>query len=81
MYKFDKFLNVEFYWGLEETDQQFLDHIFKVKMGDEEFIHKFQSNKNSFFIINIKQPNFELYHTYEWYGEIDWGKLDDITIL
>jgi len=81
MYKFDKFINVEFYWGLEETNQQFLDHIFKIKMGDEEFVHKFQSNKNSFFIINLKQPNFELYHTYEWYGEIDWCKLDNITIL
>ena len=80
IYKFDKFINVEFYWGLEETNQQFLDHIFKVKVGDEEFTHKFQSNKNSFFIVNLKESNFELHHTYEWYGITEWVKLDDIIV-
>jgi hypothetical protein len=80
IYKFEKFINVEFYWGLEETGQQHLDHIFKVKIGDEEFIYKFQSNKTSFFIINLKEPDFELYHTYDWYGTTEWVKLDDITI-
>lgn len=80
MYKFEKFINVEFYWGLEETNQQFLDHIFKIKMDGEEIIHKFQSNKNSFFIVNLQNPNFELHHTYEWYGDTEWTKLDDIYI-
>ena len=80
MFKFDKFINVEFYWGLEETGQQFLDHIFKVKFEGEEFTYNFQSNKNSFFIINLKQPTFELYHTYEWYGATEWIKLDDVVI-
>jgi FkbM family methyltransferase len=80
MFKFEKFVNVEFYWGLEKTTQQFLDHIFKINIGGEEFIHKFQSNKNSFFIINLKEPNFELHHTYEWYGDMEWDKLDDIYI-
>jgi hypothetical protein len=80
MFKFEKFINVEFYWGLEETTQTALDHIFKVKIGDDEFIYKFQSNKTGFFIINHKETNIELHHTYDWYGEMEWVKLDDFNV-
>lgn len=78
--KYDNFLNFEFYWGLEKTNQNFLDHIFKIKNKHEEFEYKFQSNKNGFFIIPLLSNELEIHHTYEWYGEINYIKLDNIFI-
>ena len=80
MYKFEKFLNVEFYWGLEETSQDFLDHIFYIRFGEKEMEHKFQSNKNSFFIVPLIDSKFEMWHTYEWYGDVDVKQLDIISL-
>jgi len=80
MLKYEGFLNVEFYWGLEKTGQQFLDHIFKIIIDGEETEYKFQSNKNGFFIINLTNQNFDMYHTYDWYNNMKWEKLDTVKI-
>ena len=71
---------MEFYWGLEETSQDFLDHIFYIIFGEKEMVHKFQSNKNSFFIVPLIDSKFEMWHTYEWYGDVDVKQLDIISL-
>jgi hypothetical protein len=80
MLRYEGFLNVEFYWGLEKTSHQFLDHIFKIIIDGEEIEYKFQSNKNGFFIISLTKENFDLYHTYDWYNNMKWEKLDIVQI-
>ena len=78
--KYEGFLNVEFYWGLEKTNHKFLDHIFKIVIDGKETEYKFQSNKNGFFIINLTNDNFDIYHTHDWYNNLKWEKLDTIKI-
>ena len=78
--KYEGFLNVEFYWGLEKTNHKFLDHIFKIVIDGKETEYKFQSNKNGFFIINLTNYNFDIYHTHDWYNNLKWEKLDTIKI-
>lgn len=80
MFRYEEFLNIEFYWGLEKTEHKFLDHMFKVVINGKEIEHKFQSNKNGFFMIGLTNENFDLYHTYDWYNNIKWEKLDTIHI-
>jgi len=80
MFRYEGFLNVEFYWGLEKTDHRFLDHIFKIVIAGKESEYKFQSNKNGFFIINLTDDDFDMYHTYDWYNKTNWEKLDTIKI-
>ena len=80
MFRYEGFLNVEFYWGLEKTDHRFLDHIFKIVIAGKESEYKFQSNKNGFFIINLINDDFDVYHTYDWYNKTNWEKLDTIKI-
>lgn len=43
-------------------------------------VHKFQSNKNSFFIVPLIDSKFEMWHTYEWYGDVDVKQLDMISL-
>lgn len=70
----------EYYWGLEKTEQQFLDHIFKIKAGEKEFIQKLQSDKNGFFILPIEAGNVSISHTYDWYGKQSWVELGEVLL-
>ena len=54
---------------------EFLDHEFKIN----EKIYHFQSNKNEEFFFN-KTENFDIYHTYDWYGEKSWKKILEKTV-
>jgi hypothetical protein len=73
--KQNKFLIFQFYWGLDKTKQNQLDHIFKI--NNEEY--KFQSELNNFFIINLTN-DIKIEHTYDWFGEQNWENLDSIKI-
>jgi hypothetical protein len=73
--------NFEYYWGLEETEHNFLDHIFKLEFDDlSEFVKKCQSEKNGFFIVNTDSLNIKVSHTYDWYGETEWVEIDTIKL-
>ena len=78
--KTNNIYSVEYYWGLEETKQQFLDHIFKIKTEKEEVLKAFQSNRHGFFILPAEAGTVGLSHTYDWYGERDWIDLGELTL-
>lgn len=78
--KTDKYLHFEYCWDLKSAEQFQLDHLFKIKIKNKELIFKFQSEKHNFFLIDNSNSTFELHHTYNWFGEENWEKLDSITI-
>jgi len=80
IFKHDNFYSLKYYWGLEETKQTFLDHIFKVETFEGEFIKKFQSNKNGFFIFKSSNDSIKIGHTYEWYEKTNWKDLGTIYL-
>ena len=67
---------VEFKWGIGRVGIEALDHSFIVKKNSQEVEYKFQSGENGFFIIQDFEKVTEILHTYDWYGEKDWRKLD-----
>lgn len=73
--------NFAYYWGLEKTTQNMLDHVFTLKLdnGDEQEI-KCQSNAYGFFILNTKSKSVVVEHTYDWYGEKNKIKLDKFKL-
>jgi hypothetical protein len=79
VYKNEDYVKIEFYWGLEKTDQKYLSHNFLIKHDNKEVEFKFQSSKNSYFIFYTKDNKFDMHHTYEWYGETDYKYLDTVT--
>lgn len=80
IFKHDNFFSLKYYWGLEETSQTFLDHIFKVETTEGTLIKKFQSNKNGFFIFKSTDDVINVEHTYEWYEKTNWKLLDSIYL-
>jgi len=75
IFRHENFYSMKYYWGLEETNQNFLDHMFKLETSEGEIIKKFQSNKNGFFIFKTLNDSIKIEHTYEWYGKTDWKDL------
>lgn len=67
---------LEFTWKIKDVGIQCLDHSFRIKNGDAELEYKFQSEKRGIFIVQNLQKNTEIYHTYDWYGQKDWKKLE-----
>ncbi len=80
IFKNNGMFNFEYYWGLEKTDQQFLDHIFEIETEEGTVIKKLQSNKNSFFVLNTKSNNVSIRHSYDWYGETNWVNVGDFSL-
>ncbi len=80
IYKSNGIYSFSYYWGLEKTSQQFLDHIFKIKTDEGEILKKLQSDKNGFFIITTKSKNISLSHTYDWYNEQNWVNFGQINL-
>jgi len=80
IFKNNGMFNFEYYWGLEKTDQQFLDHIFEIETEEGTVIKKLQSNKNSFFVLNTKSNNISIRHSYDWYGETNWVNIGDFSL-
>jgi len=72
--------NFAYYWGLEKTTQNMLDHIFYIKTNSGDFEFKCQSNTYGFFILNTKSENISIEHTYDWYGDKNLIKLDEIKL-
>lgn len=70
----------EYYWGLEKSNQNMLDHIFEINDGVSMNQFKFQSDKNGFFSIKSQSKKFIINHTYDWYGEMKWQILDEIKL-
>ena len=71
---------INYYWGLEKTKQQFLDHIFKIHTDNEIIERKLQSEKNGFFIFTTKSEKIKIEHTYDWFGDKKWADLGEIEI-
>lgn len=69
-----------YYWGLEKTSQQFLDHIFKINTENESIERKLQSEKTGFFIFTTKSKKINIEHTYDWFGDTNWEILDEVVI-
>lgn len=67
---------VEFTWKIKDVGIQALDHCFMIKTEGRETEYKFQSEERGFFVIYNLQKNTEIFHTYDWYGEKNWKKLD-----
>lgn len=80
IYKHENYLSLEYYWGLEQTEQKFLDHIFRINSNDSVIEKKFESNKNGFFIFKVNQEEIMIEHTFDWYGQIKWECLDIVQI-
>lgn len=80
IYKNNNIYSCEYYWGLEVTEQGFLDHIFKFKTEQGEFTKALQSDRSGFFIIPLEPGVATLSHTYDWYSDTDWVELDEITL-
>lgn len=78
--KHEDFFSFKYYWGLENTQQRFLDHFFRLKMGEDVIEKKFQSNKTGFFIFKPITDIIDLHHTYSWYDEVDWKLIDTIKL-
>jgi GR25 family glycosyltransferase involved in LPS biosynthesis len=74
--KADNYYLVEFSWKINDVGIERLDHAFIIKNEDKEIEYKFQSEQKGFFIINDFKKNTELFHTYDWYGEKNWQKID-----
>jgi GR25 family glycosyltransferase involved in LPS biosynthesis len=67
---------VEFTWNIKDVGIQCLDHSFIIKNDGIETEYKFQSEQRGFFIIQKLQNDTEISHTYDWYGQKDWKKLN-----
>jgi FkbM family methyltransferase len=80
LYNSNKLIKLEYYWGLETTNQQFLDHEFKVTSDDKVFNNTFSSSKTGFMIINPQSDIIIIEHTYDWYGNKNWELLDTINL-
>lgn len=78
--KQDGFYSLKYYWGLEKTGQQFLDHFFRVDLGHETIEKRFQSNKSGFFIFTTDSHVINIEHTYSWYDDVDWKLIDTIQL-
>lgn len=76
VHKHENFYSLKYYWGLEETNQNFLDHIFKIETSEGVIEKKFQSGKNGFFIFKTNDISIQIEHTYEWFEEKNWRVLD-----
>jgi hypothetical protein len=68
----------EYEWDLLKSNQQFLDHIFKISDGINEQTFNFQSNKSGFFYFHTNTNKLVINHSYDWYSTIDWKTLDII---
>lgn len=62
-------LCLQFEWN-KNNSIDFLDHEFKI--SDQ--IYHFNSDKFGNFYFK-KLENFEIYHTYDWYGKKEWKKI------
>lgn len=80
IFKHDKFFSLKYYWGLEETKQTFLDHIFKIETSEGTVLKNFQSNKNGFFIFKSLDELIKIEHTFEWYGKTNWRELCSVYL-
>lgn len=78
--KNNDFYLFNFYWGLEKTSQNMLDHAFEIDdtLNKEQF--KFQSDKNGIFLYKTTSNKITINHTYNWYGEINWITLDVVNL-
>ena len=74
--KLDNQLLIEFHWLLKNTEQSFLDHVFKIN----DTLFHFQSEEYNFFIIDCKNSVLKIEHSYDWFGQNDWQILDHINI-
>lgn len=80
IFKHEDYYSLKYYWGLTETNQTFLNHIFKLVSDEVIFEKMYQSDKNGFFIFKPTQNFFRIHHTYEWYQEQNWQLLDVVVI-
>lgn len=80
IFKGNNTYRLEYYWGLEKTQQQSLDHIFKIKTLETESLKAFQSSKNGFFILPFDSGTIGISHTYDWYGEQNWIDLGEVVL-
>jgi hypothetical protein len=75
IYEHEDFLTLKYYWGLSETNQNFLDHVFRIETTEGLIEKKFQSGKNGFFIFKTNDKHLDIQHTYQWYEETNWLNL------
>lgn len=68
----NEFLVLKFNWN-NDNIVEFLDHEFRI---NDEIFHFFSDKTNHFFF--KRTDKFELYHTYDWYGEKNWELIDKI---
>lgn len=70
---------LEFDWN-KKNNIEFLDHEFRINYK----IHHFNSEKNNEFEFTLnkenKETSFEIFHTYDWYGERNWESLCIVKI-
>ena len=71
----DDLILLTFDWNTQ-NNIDFLDHAFKIH--DE--IYHFNSEKMNEFVFNNKEKSFEIFHTYEWYGERKWESLCEVKL-
>jgi GR25 family glycosyltransferase involved in LPS biosynthesis len=75
IYEFNStLLTLSFEWN-KNNNVEFLDHEFKI---NDEIFH-FNSDKFGNFYLK-KQNNLEIYHTYDWYGEKIWQKIETLIL-
>jgi hypothetical protein len=70
------FLIFEYFWGIEKVKIPALSHCFKVIKDGKEEIFEFGSSETGFFIVENRFDSLEIQHTYDWYGEKKWEKID-----
>lgn len=80
--KKEKYIILDYFWGLRQAEQQFLDHVFKIKTKNKEIEYPFQSHETGslFFSYDDDGVKIELYHTYCWYKNRDWKFIDVIKL-
>lgn len=80
IFKCEGMYNFEYYWGLDQVEQEFLDHIFEITTDEGVVVKKLQSNKNGFFVLNTKSNTIVIRHSYDWYGDTDFKEITTISL-
>lgn len=80
IFKHEEYLSLKYYWGLEKTNQKFLDHFFRINIDNDVIEKRFQSNKTGFFIFKTTNNPIKIEHTYSWYEDVNWEVIDMIVL-
>jgi hypothetical protein len=68
---------LKYEWDLSKANMECLSHSFKIvnKINNNFKIIDFESKQEGYFELD-SISDIDLYHSYDWYGEKDWKKLD-----